>query len=122
MTFEIDGFTPIDILGRGGFGVVHRAADDVHGRKVTVKVLGRIVDDSARRRFDRERRAMGSLSGHPSIAVVYTSGFTANEEPCIVMEMIRVGSLADRLERAGPLPARQPVAVCGSRGRSTATT
>lgn len=109
MTLEIDGFTPIDILGRGGFGVVHRAADDVHGREVAVKVLGRIGDESARRRFDRERRAMGTLSGHPNIGVVYTSGFTANEEPYIVMEMIRGGSLAERLEREGPLPEAEVI-------------
>ena len=105
MTFEIDGFTPIDIIGRGGFGTVHRAADDAHGRQVAVKILGRITDDSARRRFDRERRAMGTLSGHPTIGIVYTSGFTKNQEPYIVMEMIRGGSLADRLEADGPLAA-----------------
>lgn len=107
MTFEIDGFTPIAVIGRGGFGTVHRAADDAHGREVAVKVLGRITDDSARRRFDRERRAMGTLSGHPTIGIVYTSGFTANHEPYIVMEMIRGGSLADRLEKDGPLPVRE---------------
>ena len=109
MTFEIEGFTPLGVLGQGGFGTVHRAADDAHGREVAVKVLGRITDDSARRRFDRERRAMGTLSGHPTIGVVYTSGFTANEEPYIVMEMIRGGSLADRLEKDGPLPASEVV-------------
>ncbi len=105
MTFEIDGFTPAGVLGRGGFGTVYRAADDAHGREVAIKVLGRIDDDSARRRFDRERRAMGTLSGHPNIGVVYTSGFTASQQPYIVMEMIRGGSLGDRLDREGPLPA-----------------
>ncbi len=109
MTFEIDGFTPLGILGQGGFGTVHRAADDAHGREVAVKVLGRLADDSARRRFDRERRAMGTLSGHPSIGIVYTSGFTTNEEPYIVMEMIRGGSLGDRLDSGGPLPAAEVV-------------
>ena len=105
MTFEIEGFTPAGVLGRGGFGTVYRAADDAHGREVAIKVLGRIDGDAARRRFDRERRAMGTVSGHPNIGVVYTSGFTATHEPYIVMEMIRGGSLADRLEREGPLPA-----------------
>ena len=104
MTFEIEGFTPLGVIGQGGFGTVHRAADDAHGREVAIKVLGRIADDSARRRFDRERRAMGTLSGHPTIGIVYTSGFTVNHEPYIVMEMIRGGSLADRLEKDGPLP------------------
>ncbi|MEP4650333.1 MAG: serine/threonine-protein kinase, partial [Ilumatobacter sp.] len=90
---------------------MHRAADDAHGREVAVKILARIHDDSARRRFDRERRAMGILSGHPTIGIVYTSGFTANQEPYIVMEMIRGGSLADRLAREGPLPAADVVGL-----------
>ena len=88
---------------------MYRADDDAHGREVAVKVLARIDDDSARRRFDRERRAMGTLSGHPNIGVVYTSGFTSSNEPYIVMEMIRGGSLADRLERDGPLPQAEVV-------------
>src|SRR6056297_1561946 len=103
MSFEIPGFTAIDVIGKGGFGIVHRAADEAHGREVAVKVLARIDDDSARRRFDRERRAMGTLSGHPNIGIVYTSGFTDRNEPYIVMEMIRGGSLAERLESSGPM-------------------
>jgi serine/threonine protein kinase len=109
MTFDIDGFSTVGVLGKGGFGTVYRASDDVHGRDVAVKVLARIDDDSARRRFDRERRAMGTLSGHPNIGIVYTSGFTSAEEPYIVMELIRGGSLADRLDRDGQVPAAEVV-------------
>jgi serine/threonine protein kinase len=109
MTLEIEGFTPLGVIGQGGFGTVHRAADDAHGREVAVKVLGCIADDSARRRFDRERRAMGTLTGHPTVGIVYTSGFTAKQELYIVMEMIRGGSLADRLDKDGPLPVPEVV-------------
>ncbi len=110
MSSGIDGLTLGDELGRGGFGAVYLAQDESHGRQVAVKILTGRLDDSARRRFDRERRAMGTLSGHPNIGVVHTSGFTAAGEAYIVMEYLSGGSLEDRLA-AGPLPATEVVEI-----------
>ena len=90
---EISGYTTNVELGRGGFGTVFRATDHTHGRNVALKVLDRLEDDGAQRRFDRERRAMGTLSGHPNIAVVYNSGFTSDQRPFIAMELLTGGSL-----------------------------
>lgn len=90
-------------LGQGGFGTVHSARDDDHGRDVAVKILNISTDDAARRRFDRERRAMGSLSSHPNIVTVYTSGYTGDERPYIVMELVEGGTLGDRIAQ-GPMP------------------
>ncbi len=99
MELRIEGLKPMEVIGQGGFGVVHRAIDEVHGREVAVKTLTGVFDDSAKRRFDRERRAMGKLSGHPNIGVVHTSGFTAEGAPYIVMEYLPGGSLQDRLDQ-----------------------
>lgn len=110
MDIGIEGFTIEGELGRGGFGVVHLARDEAHGRQVAIKTLSGSFDESARRRFDRERRAMGTLSGHPNIGVVHTSGFTPAGEPYIVMEYLAGGSLETR-SAEGPMPVDEVVAI-----------
>lgn len=106
----IQGFTVKELIGRGGFGVVYCVTDDVHGRELAVKVLPPLLDDSARRQFDRERRAMGTLSDHPGIGTVHTSGFTSNAEPYIAMQLMRGGSLTDRIAQ-GPLPVAEALSI-----------
>lgn len=108
---EVDGFALTAELGRGGFGTVYRATDHSHGRDVALKVLDRLEDEGARRRFDRERLAMGKLSGHPNIAVVYQSGLTTDDRPFIAMELLSGGSLADLIESHGRLDADQVVEI-----------
>ncbi|MFN3215573.1 MAG: serine/threonine protein kinase [Acidimicrobiales bacterium] len=110
MELHIDGLEPIAEIGRGGFGVVHLARDVVHGRSVAVKTLPRLTDEGARRRFDRERRAMGSLSGHPHIGVIHTSGVNEVGDPYIVMELLGGGSLGDRIAE-GPMPVGEVIDI-----------
>lgn len=110
MELHIDGLEPLAEIGRGGFGVVHLARDVAHGRSVAVKTLPRLSDEGARRRFDRERRAMGSLSGHPHIGVIHTSGVNEVGDPYIVMELLGGGSLGDRIAD-GPMPVDEVVEI-----------
>ncbi|HKQ40836.1 MAG TPA: serine/threonine-protein kinase, partial [Pseudonocardia sp.] len=101
----VPGLERPEAIGRGGFGVVYAADEPAFGRRVAVKVLtARIGDDEARRGFERECRAMGTLSGHPHIVAVHRGGTTPSGEPFIVMEFMSGGSLADRMARGGPLP------------------
>ena len=102
MDLGIEGLVWRRTIGHGGFGVVHAATDEAHGREVAVKVLSVATDENTRRRFDRERRSMGSLSSHPNIVTVFASGYTASSQPYIVMELVENGALNDRL-RSGPL-------------------
>lgn len=109
-------------LGRGGMGVVWRATDELLGRRVAVKEL--IQDDTlsaeeARGRRDRtlrEARAVAQLS-HPHIIVVHDV-VEDDERPYIVMELIKGGSLADRIAAHGPLApdeaARIGIALLGA--------
>ncbi len=100
----IPGLERPEPIGRGGFGVVYVADEPAFGRRVAVKVLtDRIGDDDARRGFERECQAMGTLSGHPHIVAVHRGGATERGEPYIVMEFMTGGSLADRLAERGPL-------------------
>ena len=99
----IAGITEATEIGAGGFGVVYRAVEEDLGRTVAVKVLSGNLDESAQYRFERERRAMGRLSGHPNIVTIYRGGYTAAGNAFLVMEFLDRGSLADRLTTAGPL-------------------
>lgn len=110
-TRNINEYHDAVLIGRGGFGAVYRATDPDHGRDVAIKVLDAGIDESTRRRFDRERQTMGRLSSHPNIVPVYESGFTAEGEPFIVMELAEAGSLRDRLNSGGPMPWPEAVEI-----------
>ncbi|MEV7524784.1 serine/threonine-protein kinase [Streptomyces sp. NPDC091371] len=87
-------------LGRGGMGTVWRAADELLGRPVAVKELH--VDAGAQITGAlREARVVAQIR-HPHVVVVHD---VVEHEgvPCIVMELVDGGSLADRLAATGPL-------------------
>ncbi len=91
-------------MGRGGFATVYRGRQPAFQRDVAVKVLQQSgLDSEDRRRFERECKAMGALSGHPGIVTLYDAGFTTDERPYLVMAYAAGGTLGDQL-RAGPLP------------------
>lgn len=101
--FEVPGCEEPVEIGRGGFGVVYRAYQRSMNRTVAVKLVTGL-DEDARLRFERERRALGSVSTHPNIVTVYDSGTSTTGRPYLVMEYLEAGSLAGRLARRGPLP------------------
>jgi serine/threonine-protein kinase len=88
-------------LGRGGMGRVFSARHAALGRDVAVKLLSLEVaaDATFRARFEREARTLARLD-HPGIVRVHDFGTTADGEPYLVMEMVKGGTLAERL----PLP------------------
>ncbi|NED57778.1 protein kinase, partial [Micromonospora aurantiaca] len=72
---------------------------------VALKVLSvGTVDSAAMRRFQRECKITGRLSGHPNIVTVLDTGTTRGGRPYIAMEYFEHGALTDRLAREGPLP------------------
>lgn len=102
-------------LGRGGMGVVWRAADEVLGRQVAVKELrtwtdaGRSELEDLRTRMQREARAAARVR-HPGVIAVHD---VAQHEgrPVIVMELVEGRSLEDVLRERGPLAPREAAAV-----------
>lgn len=60
--------------------------------------------------FERERIAIGSVSGHPNIVTVHDSGLTPDRDGFIVMEYLADGTLSNRLQE-GPLPWPESVVV-----------
>ncbi|MFC4856311.1 serine/threonine-protein kinase [Actinophytocola glycyrrhizae] len=103
MTVSVPGYEIVDAVGRGGFGVVYRARQLTIDREVALKVDTRVIlDDRDQRRFLREVRAAGRLSGHPHVVEIYDAGVLPDHRPYLVMELCPGGSLADRRAPAAP--------------------
>ena len=97
-------------LGAGGMGEVYRARDTRLDRTVAIKILPAHLSErpQARERFDREARAISSIS-HPNICHLYDVG-QQNGASYLVMEYLEGETLATRLAK-GPLPLEQALRV-----------
>jgi serine/threonine protein kinase/Tol biopolymer transport system component len=93
-------------LGAGGMGEVYRARDTRLERTVAVKVLPAHLssDPQLRLRFEREARAISTLS-HPHICTLFDVG-RQDETDYLVMELLEGETLHTRLKK-GPLPLEQ---------------
>lgn len=93
----------ISSIGAGGMGEVYRARDTRLDRIVAVKVLPEHLSSNPqlRERFDREAKAISSLS-HPHICPLYDVGHQDGID-YLVMEHLEGETLAQRLKK-GPLP------------------
>ncbi len=89
-------------LARGGMGVIYVAHHRVMKRRVAIKTLctGLSRSGGERERLVAEAEASAQLD-HPGIVPVYAVGETQNE-PYLVMKLIKGENLAQRLHR-GPL-------------------
>ncbi|MGQ4618649.1 protein kinase domain-containing protein [Nocardia sp. R7R-8] len=97
------GFEDVVEIGRGGFGVVYRCWQQALERTVAVKVSTAELDADNRARFLREQRAMGRLTGHPSIVTVLEANSTATGRPYLVMPYYPQDSLDAWIRKNGPL-------------------
>ncbi len=95
----------LEILGKGGFGVVLKAFDTKLRRVVAIKVLARALaaNDRARLRFLREARATAAVR-HEHVVDIHA----VDEQPVpyLVMEYIAGQTLQARLDREAPLDVR----------------
>jgi serine/threonine-protein kinase len=92
-------------VANGGMASVWEAHDELLDRAVAVKVLASHLseDDRARRRFQREARAVAGLSSHPHVVTIYDVG-EHDGRSFIVMELLAGGSVADRLKAGEEIP------------------
>jgi len=77
----------LDMLGKGGMGVVHAARQPSLDREVAVKRVRDGAPRSAARSLLEEARIMGSLE-HPNIIPVHALGTDAHANPILVMKRI----------------------------------
>jgi serine/threonine protein kinase/Tol biopolymer transport system component len=96
----------LELIGRGGMGVVFRAEDIRLGRQVALKLLALELDDDplAAQRFEQEARTASTLS-HPNICIVYEADVHAGR-PFIAMELLEGETLGERM--ADPAQRSRP--------------
>lgn len=90
---KVGKYDVVDVLGRGGMGVVYKALDPGIGRLVAIKMMtvGFAENPDLLRRFYREAQSTGTLQ-HPNIVIVYELG-DQDGNPYLVMEFLEGESL-----------------------------
>ncbi|MCY2939535.1 MAG: serine/threonine-protein kinase, partial [Planctomycetota bacterium] len=112
---EIPGFSGLEILGRGGMGVVYRAREKRLNRVVALKVIrpDRMTDpdyaEQFRQRFQVEAEKMAAVS-HPHVVQVFQSG-QVGDQIYLAMEYVPGESLQAKINREGKLAFRESAAV-----------
>lgn len=98
-TYEI-----LNVVGRGGMGVVARAFDEQLHRNVAIKVMSdRLIrSDRARKRFLREARAAASVN-HPNVVTIHAVA-ESKGIPYLVMEYVDGQALQVRIQQDAPMP------------------
>jgi serine/threonine-protein kinase len=99
-----DDYELLSLLGTGGFGRVYRVRDLQLEREVALKVLQPLLtrDPEVVERFRREAQLAAGLR-HPNIVNIYDIGGRSGLL-WYTMELIDGPSLAQLVEREGPLP------------------
>src|SRR5260370_3338386 len=115
---RLDHYEILQVVGRGGMGVVLKAFDDELQRIVAIKVMAPqfAANATARRRFAREALAAAAVS-HDHVVGIHAVEKDA-ATPYLVMQFIQGVSLEERLERTGPLQVKEILrighqAACG---------
>jgi len=110
---HIGKYAVMDVLGRGGMGVVYRALDNQLGREVAIKTLTRGVADDPEMlaRFYEEGRKTARLK-HLHIVTVYDLG-EENGIPYIVMERVEGDSLEKLIRENSPLTVMDRLRIVG---------
>ncbi len=115
----VDGrYRVLEVIGRGGMGVVYRVEHLRMGKMAAMKVLHRDLaqDPEVIARFEREATSVSKLD-HPHTVQVFDFG-NAQGALYLIMELIRGQDLARIIERDGPIPwaraAPLLVQICGA--------
>ena len=94
---KVGAFEIVEIIGRGGMGVVYLARDTKLDRSVAIKTMPPelLGDSTARMRFRREAKLLASLN-HPNIAVIHEI-IEQDDAGYLVLEYIPGKTLTERI-------------------------
>jgi serine/threonine protein kinase/Leucine-rich repeat (LRR) protein len=107
---RIGHYEVLQVLGRGGFGIVFRAFDQTLQRVVALKVMAPqlAATSPARKRFLREARSSAQVR-HENVVQVYE--VAEQPLPYLAMEFIPGETLQQRLDRVGPLDVPEALRI-----------
>jgi serine/threonine protein kinase len=111
MPARIGKYDILDLIERGGMGVVYKARDNSLGRMVALKLMtaGHADSSDSRERFLREARAVSMLQ-HANIVVVHELG-EHEGNPYIVMEFLDGEPLHRIIYEHAPISLPQKVDI-----------
>jgi tRNA A-37 threonylcarbamoyl transferase component Bud32 len=104
---KLEHYEVLEVVGQGAMGIVVKAFDPKLHRVVAIKLMARhlAANSSARRRFEREARAVAAVRNEHVVAIFNVE--PASPIPYLVMEFIGGISLQERLEQRGPLEVKE---------------
>jgi eukaryotic-like serine/threonine-protein kinase len=107
---KLGAYEVVALIGAGGMGEVYRGRDTRLDRLVAIKILPAALaaDAGLRDRFEREARAISSLS-HPHICALFDVGRHDGTD-FLVLELLEGETLAQRLA-GGPIPPAQALTI-----------
>jgi TolB-like protein/predicted Ser/Thr protein kinase len=107
----------LEVIGRGGQGVVYRARQKSLNRTVALKVigLGHWATDAHLKRFRREAEAAASLD-HPGIVPIYEVG--ERDGSCYFSMKLVEGGQLDEVAKREPMPVRQAAQLIAKLART----
>ena len=107
----IGKYTLIECIGSGGMAEVYKACQQPQDREVVVKLLHRhlLAGGEQTARMQREMRIMARLQ-HPNIVRIFDAGM-AGDQPYLVMEYLRGGTLGAYLKARQSIPVDQALDI-----------
>ena len=108
---RLGSYEILEVVGRGGMGLVLKAYDTSLRRIVAIKVMAAHLATSslARRRFVREARAAAAVS-HDHVVAIYAVEEN-NDPPFLVMQFVNGKTLQERLVASGPLALNEVLRI-----------
>src|SRR5262245_23400764 len=108
---RLDHYEVLQVVGRGGMGVVLKGFDEKLHRVVAIKLMARelAVSGTARQRFIREARAAAAVS-HDHVVTIHAVE-EAHQPPYLVMQFVDGVSLQEKLDRQGTLGLKEVLRI-----------
>jgi len=106
-----EGYELLDLLGRGGMGIVFRAREIALDREVAIKVLALdpVLAPDAYARFEREAKLAARLD-HPNIVPIFSVG-SGEGVAYYTMRLVRGGSVEEMLAQSRVLDLHRATGI-----------